>query len=232
MDIKLNYREQGSGRPLLLLHGNGEDGSYFTHQLDHFSKRFRAIAVDTRGHGASPRGTKPFSIRQFADDLAGFMDEIGVRQADILGFSDGGNIAIAFALKYPERAGRLILNGANLDYAGMEIGVRIPIAIEYRIAKLLSPLSERMNARAEMLGLMVNDPSFSPDELCAIETPTLVIAGTNDMIKDGHTRLIARSIPNAELAIIEGSHFAARDNPAAFNDAVDAFLLQHPAESQ
>lgn len=229
MDIQLNYREQGEGRPLLLLHGNGEDGTYFSHQLSHFSKRFRTIAVDTRGHGESPRGAAPFTIRQFADDLADFMDEMGIPKADILGFSDGGNIAIVFALKYPERTGRLVLNGANLDYLGMKLGVRLPIAVEYRIAKALSPLNEKMNARSEMLGLMVNDPNLSADELAGIAAPTLVIAGSHDMIKDRHTRLIASSIPDAELAIIDGSHFVARDNPAAFNAAVDAFFARHPS---
>ena len=55
MDIKLHYREKGSGEPLILLHGNGESSAYFIHQLNYFSKWYRVIAVDTRGHGFSPR---------------------------------------------------------------------------------------------------------------------------------------------------------------------------------
>ena len=73
MDVDLHYREQGTGEPLILLHGNGEDGSYFEHQMDAFASRFRVIALDTRGHGRSPRGEAPFTIRQFADDLLAFM---------------------------------------------------------------------------------------------------------------------------------------------------------------
>ena len=68
-----------------------------------FSKHFRVIALDTRGHGRTPRGDAPFTIRQFADDLLAFLDAQGIGKADILGFSDGGNIAMVFALKYPER---------------------------------------------------------------------------------------------------------------------------------
>ena len=58
-DIQLHYREKGSGLPLILLHGNGENGNYFEHQIAYFSRNYRVIAVDTRGHGKSPRGTAP-----------------------------------------------------------------------------------------------------------------------------------------------------------------------------
>ena len=61
------------------------------------------IALDTRGHGKSPRGDKPFTIRQFAEDLRAFLDEQGIERADLLGFSDGGNIALIFAMRYPQR---------------------------------------------------------------------------------------------------------------------------------
>ena len=99
MDISLFHMEQGSGFPLLLLHGNGEDHNYFEHQVAYFSKLFRVVAVDTRGHGQSPRGTAPFTIGQFADDLLYFMDMHGIEKAHLLGFSDGGNIALDFVMK-------------------------------------------------------------------------------------------------------------------------------------
>ena len=57
MEIKLHYQEKGEGEPMILLHGNGEEGSYFAHQMDYFSRNYRVIVVDTRGHGKSPRGT-------------------------------------------------------------------------------------------------------------------------------------------------------------------------------
>ena len=75
MDIELFYNKQGSGPPLLLLHGNGEDGTYFVHQIAEFSKDFTVYAIDTRGHGKSPRGAVPFTISQFADDLLAFLDQ-------------------------------------------------------------------------------------------------------------------------------------------------------------
>lgn len=224
MEIKLYYEEQGSGEPLILLHGNGEDHTYFEHQIACFSASRRVIAVDTRGHGKSPRGDKPFTIRQFAEDLRYFMDGLSIEKADLLGFSDGGNIALVFALNYPHRVNRLILNGANLDAGGVKPSTQIPIVLGYKIASFFARKSPDARKNAEMLGLMVNDPHISSEELSKVKAHTLVIAGRKDMIKEAHTRLIAEKIPRSELAILPGGHFIAARNPTAFNRIVEEFL--------
>lgn len=224
MDIKLNYVEQGQGQPLILLHGNGESSDYFEHQIPFFSTTYRVIAIDTRGHGKSPRGEKPFTIKQFADDLHDFMDEKGIAKANLLGFSDGGNIALTFALKYPERVDKMIVDGANLFPSGVKPLYQWPIEFGYRTAKLFAKKSEKANQNAEMLGLMVNEPHIDPVELARLTMPVLVVAGTKDMIKESHTRLIHKSLPNAQLAILEGDHFVANKNAEAFNKEVAAFL--------
>ena len=223
-DISLHFVEQGGGKPLILLHGNGEDGSYFKHQINCFSADYRVIAIDTRGHGQSPRGEKPFTIVQFAEDLHDFMDEKGIAKAILLGFSDGGNIALTFALKYPERVERMIVDGANLFPRGVKPLYQWPIEIGYRIAKLFAKKSDKAKQNAEMLGLMVNEPHIDPVELARLTLPVLVVAGTKDMIKESHTRLIHKSLPNAQLAILYGDHFVANKNAEAFNAAVETFL--------
>ena len=152
------------------------------------------------------------------------MDEQGIEKAHLLGFSDGGNIAMIFALRYPERVNRLILNGANLNAKGVKRSIQIPIEIGYRTAKLFARKSEEAKRHAEMLGLMVNDPNVRPEELASLRAKTLVIAGTNDMIRKTHTRLIARSITDAQLVFIKGDHFIANKRPSEFNQAVLAFL--------
>ena len=231
MDMKHYYIEQGEGFPLILLHGNGEDSSYFAHQMEPFARHFRVIAIDTRGHGRTPRGEAPFTIRQFAEDLLTFMDQHHIEKAHILGFSDGGNIAMVFSLAHPERVGKLILNGANLYASGVKSKIQIPIEIGYRIAQLFAGMSRKAKKNAELLGLMVNDPNVKPEELSQIQHQTLIIAGDKDMIKDKHTRLIARSIPQAELSIIPGDHFIANKSPEAFNEAVLRFLLHAPSST-
>ena len=224
MDIKHYFIEKGYGEPLILLHGNGENCAYFVGQIDVFSRYYHVYALDTRGHGKTPRGEAPFTIRQFADDLLDFMDEHHLERANILGFSDGGNIAMVFAMKYPDRVDRLILDGANLDTKGVKSSIQIQIEIGYRFARLFARKSEEAARHAEMLGLMVNDPNVAPEELAKIRSKTLVMAGTKDMIKERHTRLIASRIPDASLVFIEGDHFIANKCPDAFNRAVLDFL--------
>lgn len=226
MDIKHFYVEKGQGDPLILLHGNGESCAYFQHQMDAFSAWYHVYALDTRGHGKTPRGERPFTIRQFAEDLLGFLDEHQIPKTHLLGFSDGGNIAMIFAMRHPQRVGRLILNGANLDAGGVKRTVQLPIEIGYRIARKFSGKSDRARFNAELLGLMVSDPNVRPEELSKITAKTLVIAGTKDMIKAEHTRLIAQSIPGAELTFLPGDHFIAGKNPKAFNQRVLEFLTK------
>lgn len=224
MPFKLHYTEKGTGETLILLHGNGENGGYFVHQTKYFSKQYRVISIDTRGHGKSERGDAPFTIRQFAEDLLNFMDEHGIEKADLLGFSDGGNIALIFAIKYPDRVNHLILNGANLNSKGVKKSVQLPIIAGYWFASLFKKVSKNAKINSEMLGLMVREPNIKAEDLARLHRKTLVIAGTKDMIKEAHTRLIYKSLPEAELKILPGDHFIANKNPAEFNRVVEAFL--------
>ncbi len=228
LDIKHHTIEQGQGPTLILLHGNGERCDYFEHQIPFFSKQYRVIAIDTRGHGQSPRGEKDFTIKQFAEDLYDFMNERNLDKAILLGFSDGGNIALTFALRHPEKVDRMIVDGANLFPSGVRPFYQWPVEIGYRIAKSFAAKSQNAKSNAEMLGLMVNEPHIDPKDLSKLTMPVLVVAGTRDMIKKSHTELISQSLPNAELVFLEGDHFVAHKHPQAFNLAVDHFLQQTP----
>ena len=224
MDIQLHYTEQGSGFPLILLHGNGEDSTYFEHQIPYFSKQYRVIAIDTRGHGKSPRGTAPFTLIQFAEDLKHFLDEHSITKAHILGFSDGGNIALEFILRYPQYVEKLVVDGANLFPKGVKWRYQAPVVIGYHIANCFAKKSEKALRNAEMLNLMVSMPHIVPKDLERITIPTLVMAGDRDMIRDAHTRLIHEHIKGSQLCILKGSHFCAHECPEAFNTVVEDFL--------
>lgn len=226
MDIKLHYQEKGSGYPLILLHGNGEDCTRFRHQIEYFSKEYRVIAIDTRGQGESPRGTAPFTFDQFAEDLLNFMNEHGIFRANILGFSDGGITALLFALNNPERVNKLILNGANLDIEGIIPPVRERIINKAKQYEEIKHESEDAMKCYELWNLMATQPAIDAKRLAKLETPTLVIVGTSDMISAEHTELIYKSLPKAELVLIQGDHFIAYDNPVPFNAAVDKFLKE------
>ena len=227
MDVQLHYVVRGNGEPLILMHGNCEDGNYFSHKISFFQKTYRVIAVDTRGHGKTPRGEEPFTISQFADDLYVFMKEHEIRRADMLGFSDGANIALLFTIRHPERVNRLILNGANLNPGGLKTSVRFSLMKEYRAARAAADESEAANRKMELLRLMVKEPNIPVNELKEVRVPTLVIVGEDDMIKKSHSRKIYKKLPAAKLVTIPGNHFIANENYDLFNLEVVNFLEEN-----
>lgn len=220
MDIKNFYIEKGNGFPFILLHGNNENSSYFESQIEEFSKYYKIYAIDTRGHGKTPRGDKPFTIEQFAQDLFNFINEKNIEKAHILGFSDGANIAVIFSILHPERVEKLILSGANLYPKGATYLTQLSDKIEYCRLRLFS----KDIFKREMLELMLNQPNINPDDLSKIKSKTLVIAGTKDMIKKEHTQLIANKIPDSKLVFIDGDHFIVYKKPDEYNKNVLDFL--------
>lgn len=215
---------------LILLHGNGEDHTYFVKQIPAFSPHFRLVLMDTRGQGQSTGGDGELNFSVFAADLLALMDHLQIAKAHLLGFSDGGNLALTFALAHPERVQSLILNGANLEPGGVKLSTQLPIVLGYGCCRLLSPFSHKARQNGAVLGLMVNHPHIPPQALAVLTMPALVIVGERDMIRDRHSQLIARSLPNAQFVRIpDGDHFCAAKCPEVFNHAVLSFLQNLPA---
>ena len=215
---------------LILLHGNGEDHTYFVKQIPAFSPHFRLVLMDTRGQGQSTGGDGELNFSVFAADLLALMDHLQIAKAHLLGFSDGGNLALTFALAHPERVQSLILNGANLEPGGVKLSTQLPIVLGYGCCRLLSPFSRKARQNGAVLGLMVNHPHIPPQALATLTMPALVIVGERDMIRDRHSQLIARSLPNAQFVRIPGGdHFCAAKCPEVFNHAVLSFLQNLPA---
>ena len=225
---QIAYRCFGGGtHPLVLLHGNGEDYTCFQRQLEAFSEHFWVIAIDSRGHGSSTVGEAALTIDRMGEDVAVVLDALEVERTSLLGFSDGGNVAIAFALRYPQRVDHLILAGANLNPAGVKRSTQIPIILGYWTARFCGLFSRRARHRADILRLMVREPHFRPEELSKISAPTLVLAGDHDLIRPEHTRLIAVSLPNARLEIVSDcDHFLFEKQPEAVNRIILHFLEQ------
>ena len=220
-DIQLYCEVCGKGEPLVLLHGNGEDRTVFRGQIPYLSERFTVYAVDTRGHGRSPEGTAPFTLSQFADDLRDFLDARGIERAHLLGFSDGANIAMLFALRYPKRLLSLVLNSGNLDPSGTV--PELTEELNARYAAVKDERTEDERREAAFIRLMLFEPHIAPEELSVISVPTLVIAGDRDLIPAAHTRLIAENIPGARLVFLPGTHGLLEESPDAFNAALGAF---------
>jgi len=215
---KIYYETYGKGEPLVLLHGNGGSIADFYQQIPYLSKYFQVIAIDTRGQGRSTDlSAKPFSYQQFASDLLKVIEILELKKVNILGWSDGGNTGLAFALAQPELMNKLIVIGANLSPAGVK---------EEVLAMFQKQLSEsETGIDQRLLKLMLEQPSFSPVQLAQIGNQVLVIAGTEDVIKEEHTRSIARGIKNAQLKLIpNATHYLPFERPEALNSLVLEFL--------
>lgn len=218
------YEIHGEGDPILCLHGNGENSSYFKPQVEEFSKSYKVVLMDSRGHGKSSFGEAGLSLDLMAKDVLNVLKELNIDKVHLLGFSDGGNIALAIALKNPKCIKTLTLLGANLEPNDMKFLDRIPIKVEYYFYKLLSIKKDKK----EILGLMVKEPKNEAKELNRINLPTLVIAGERDAIKESCTKLISKSIKNSKLEIIKGGdHFVSSKKSEVFNKIFLDFIREY-----
>lgn len=217
-DTQIAYYSWGTGTPLILLHGNGEDSHYFEKCIPYLSHFFRVIAVDSRGHGRSGRGTARLDFDCMAEDLCALLDALEIPKAHLLGFSDGGNLAIKFTLLYPQRVEKLILNGANVSMLrGVVPWVQLPIYPAVGLLTALSPLDQNIRNKRDVLALMAHNYGVGLQDLQLIEQETLLIVGDRDMILPSHTRSMAHELPHAKLAVLHGSHFVAAESPARFS---------------
>ncbi len=223
---ELFYRDIGQGFPLVLLHGNGESSEYFENQIPALRLYHRLILPDTRGHGRSPRGEGVFTLARFAEDLLTLLDALALPRVHLLGFSDGANIAMHFAIRHPERVDRLILNGGNVFPAGVKRRYQLPYELAYTATRLLRKLTKRPSPAAERLALMCEETGIHPEELALLPHKTLVLAGERDMIRREHTEMIHHLIPNSRVQFLPGTHFVARENSTVFNTAVLRFLSE------
>lgn len=219
--------DMGQGYPLVLLHGNGEDSSYWKAQIPEFTRFYRVIAVDSRGHGCSERGKPVLSFKQMAEDLKQVLEARGIRRAHIVGFSDGGNVAIQFALTYPEYVDHLILNGANIEmFRGVQTHTQLSTMLQYGICSLLGRFSKKVAKKRDILGLMIHSYGVSMEDLSRLSMPTLMIVGEHDMIRASQTQKMAAQIPNCQVEVFrDGDHFVAARQPSRFNRTVIEFLL-------
>lgn len=221
------YEITGQGSPLFLLHGNGGSGKYFEKQVPEFSRYYTVFTIDSRGHGRSTNRSDTLSFEQMADDLYAIMKQENVTKADVLGFSDGANLATVFAKKYPTMVHRLILNAGNTKEDGIFWPFRVLTRIEYSFLSLVALFSKKAKNRQLIVQLMLKDIGVSTTDLRRISAKTLVIVGKNDLIKRAHTLYIAKEIPNASfVSVPKQGHSFAKKVPKLFNKEILTFLKE------
>lgn len=187
----LHYQQWGSGPPLILLHGNGEDLTIFNEAAQVLSERFCVYALDLPGHGRSHR-PQVLHYRHIAQAIRSFIRSLGLDKPYLYGFSDGGIIGLMLAIDSPHLLSKLVISGANLEPEGLRLFTRMSTAVRCRLTG------------SEKAQMMLSEPYISTQSLGSITVPTFVTAGQFDCIKPAHTRLIAASIPGSRLDIFPG----------------------------
>ncbi len=236
MYYEIHGDADAAGAPLLLLHGGGSTiGTSFGKLLARFSKVRRIIAVEQQGHGHTADVDRPFSFTQSADDTAALLRFLRVDRADVLGYSNGGHIALEIALRHPALVRKLILESAMVGRDGSDpqfwemfkTAKREEMPPELQDAyRKTSPHPERLQSFFEKsVKRMLDFKGWTPEQLKAIQAPTLILAGDHDIVRPEHLVQMFRQIPNAQLAVLPGTdHMTIVARADLVVPVVEAFL--------
>lgn len=189
--INIYYEKNGAGKPLILLHGNGETHKIFDKAIKILSESFTVYTLDTRGHGGSDK-VNTYHYSDMEEDVRCFIAVMELQSPVLYGFSDGGIVGLLLAAEYPQLLSQLIVSGANSAPNGIRNGW-------LRIFKIIYSLTKDSKIK-----MMLEEPDITSDMLRKIEIPVAVLAGSRDIVKKEHTEYIAGMIKNSSLAILQG----------------------------
>ena len=225
--IKIYCEIYGSGKPLLMIHGNGGSISSFANNIPFFAKKYKVIAVDSRSQGKSVDRRDSLSFEMMADDFAVLLDTLQIRSAYVLGWSDGGINALLLAMRHPEKVIKLASTGVNLspDSTALIPSLWKEMNAYYDTAfhKKFTTAKERNDWKLFLLDFQ--QPHISLSALHKIKCPSLIIGGDHDLIPVQHTTLIAQNIPHAVLWIVPNSgHATLIEHKDEFNKRTNDFF--------
>ena len=216
--LRMYYEIHGTGgTPLVLVHGGGSTiGTNFGRVLPLLARTRRVIAVEVQAHGHTLDVDRPFTFAQDADDVAALLDSLGVSKADILGFSNGGTTALQVAIRHPAKVNRLVVASANYKRDGMQPGFwdgmmkasYADMPQPYKDAYLrINPSQAAVHAMFERDSKRMQGFEDIPDAaIRAIQAPTLVVVGDQDVIRVEHALALAGTLAHGRLCVLPGTH--------------------------
>jgi pimeloyl-ACP methyl ester carboxylesterase len=227
------YASFGVGRPVILLHGGLGHSANFGKQVPALvAAGYRAITVDSRGHGRSTRDKHPYTYQLMASDVRAVMDALGLKSAALVGWSDGAATALVLAHDTPARSDGVFYFACNMDDSGTWPFEMTPVIgrcynRHVKDYAALSPTPDQFEAFAAAVQTMQSSqPNYSAADLASIRTPVVIVQGDGEeFIRREHAEYLARTIPGAAFVLLPGvSHFAPVQRPEVFNAAVLEFL--------
>ena len=218
---RMYYAVRGSGPTLVLLHGGGDSGEHsFVRQLDVFSEHHHIVAPDQVGQGRTPDVSGPLSYTGMMEDTAALLKKLKLSHVDVVGFSDGGILALMLAVRHPELVRRLVISGVNIAPEGLN-----PQDLEgLRASQIPKPktIDEKL---AHLWLTSPTESELSLALLAKISHPVLVVSGDRDAITLEHTLKIFHALPTAELCVLPGTDHATFSGRSEWlNPIIRAFL--------
>jgi len=237
-DVKTWYEVSGpdDGDPLVLLHGGLSDSTGWTAQQPAYSERYRVYMPDRRGHGRTPDVEGPLTYGVMADDTVRFLEQVVGGPAHLVGWSDGGIVALLVSMRRPDLVRRQVLVGTNYHHDGLMDAADLgddPDAPHLGIFKAMFqgaspdgpdhwPVFFAKTAR-----MWREEPTLATDDVAKVTVPTLVFVGDDEPIHLEHTMALYDAIPDAQLGIVPGaSHMLLLEKPQLCNELVLAFLAE------
>jgi len=218
---RIYYAASGKGPTLLLLHGGGDSGEHsFERQLDVFAVHHHIVAPDQVGQGRTPDVAGPLSYTAMMEDTAALLAKLKLKHVDVVGFSDGGILALMLSIRHPGLVRRVVVSGVNIAPEGLN-----PEDLEDLRANQI-PKPKTIDEKLAQLWLTSpTDSELNLKLLAQITQPTLVISGDRDAITLEHTLTIFHALPNAELCVLPGTDHATFSGRSDWlNPIIKAFL--------
>ena len=252
--LRVYYEVYGEGEPLLLIHGGTATSRSWASRLPAFAEHFRVFAPDSRGHGRTDNSTGELGYRQMADDVAALIKALGLHRPLVLGYSDGGQIALELGMRYPGLARALVLGGtqfrfseAYLEDAGALLGITDGEEVDPEKLEREQPdwAAYLREAHGHVYGpeywktyvkkiaaLWLTLLHYAPEDLAAITDPVLLLTGDRDGVATEESIELFRLLPDAELAVAPASDHGFIEAKAGLFDtlALD-FLVRHRDDS-
>jgi pimeloyl-ACP methyl ester carboxylesterase len=234
--IKIWFAVFGSGSAIIMLHGGLANSNYWGNQVPALMEHHQVIVMDSRGHGRSTRDRQPFGYELMASDVIGVMDYLKIREAAIVGWSDGAILGLEIAIHDPERLTRLFAFAANSDPTGVQDIAKSAVFTAY-IARAeteyrkLSPTPDRYQPfLAQISRMWATQPHITARQLRGITVPTWIVDGDHDeAIKRENTEFMASQIRDSGLLLQpQVSHFSFLQDPSQFTNDVLHFI-EHAA---
>ena len=234
-DIKVYYEIYGEGEPLLLLHGNSGSIKAGEYQIPELSKHFKVIAIDSRAQGRTTDSDKEITYALMASDMSELIVKLNLGKVNVVGWSDGGNIALELAYAHPEKVQKVVIFGANYTYenfmAAPDSVVMNPNdSLIIKTSAFLQMYKAGYDTipseiKKKLTDLTHKYPNFTKEQLKQIKVPALIIVGDHDLITLDQTIAIFTSLPHSQLFIGPGAtHFVPVEQSELINSEVIKFL--------